>query len=365
MQAILDDIDINGFQERDLSAGEELVKTNANVVWFLSDSPRATLNSHNERVEFTPIQANDFLYTNYVALRRLGLPDATSSIGAFYRYLSAQAGLISPSWTPESLSVRYIEADQRDEDYNLLDDFNAIPDKHIRDILTPDVKVLIRERFADIVCTMAYVFRSRGHHWKPEFAPLYERILTKCGIDPRTLGVTLEHLFTIVLHHIPPIVLDRYWNLRRESSSVSGPLVKRYDVAAAGSAAFYAIKAALIDLDTIMPTIIDRYRTTFNELLALVKRLKENRWTGSINHRYYGVDRDAPDETLYAGLIATVIGALDVFAPTSPLKASPSLRRVGDNAPLTAAIIGQTLRNIVRSEKFSDKYLTGGGKVEQ
>jgi len=99
------------------------------------------------------------------------------------------------------------------------------------------------------------------------------------------------------------------------------------------------------------------FKLIFFSFVFDVDLLIEERWTGSINHRFYGVQKREFDENRYAGITALVKGALENFTPEAQLNNAPSLTRVANNAPITSAVLGVVLRQITSSPKYIDKYI--------
>jgi len=359
MDQLLLDTDVNGFAERDLSGGEFLQPTGNNTVFFQDGCPSLATGQYLQAVVMTRAEASTMLAINYARLVAGGLPSVPASRIAFIRVMLAQKGLISPRWTTDELSTRYNESVQLNNVVVPADEYGAVAQIVALNSwgAADAVKIALKANLTDIICTLAFVFRTRAHHYKPDLEIVYTRILGRCGIAIADLSITCEQMFTLALHAIPPIVLDLFWDRCRLQGHCSGALNKRWTSAPAGSAALFAIRTGLRDLTMMFPAIIAKHEAIALALDAECDYLENHRWEGSINHNYYGVPRHAFDENLLSGIISLLLGSLNQFAPNSNLANSPSLIRVGQNAPLTQAVIGTIMRQIVRSEAFVTKYI--------
>lgn len=141
---------------------------------------------------------------------------------------------------------------------------------------------MIINGFSNMVCTVAYVFRQKGHHFISggDYAECYQRIWAKVDKGNTPLHTSWEHRATIALHAIIPCVLDGYWTLCTHEGRISPPLQLRYNVPAAGTAAVFALVVGWQDaknvtrrcvMMTIFPPEITR-RMCVIALLSLRER---------------------------------------------------------------------------------------------
>ena len=67
--------------------------------------------------------------------------------------------------------------------------------------------------FSNIVCTIAFVFRQKGHHYiiGPDYQEAYTRIWAKAARGMAPFIASWEQISTTALHCIIPIVVDQYW----------------------------------------------------------------------------------------------------------------------------------------------------------
>lgn len=95
--------------------------------------------------------------------------------------------------------------------------------------------------FNDLICLVAYVFRTRGHHFLDSYSDKYNDMLGKIGMPLSQIGLTLKELFYHSVHAIFPILLDGHWKRCVENSRCSGALTKRYNCPIAGTAGVYVL----------------------------------------------------------------------------------------------------------------------------
>jgi len=353
----------NGIQERDIGGGEDLFRSPGNTVWSVFGGGVEPRGQYLHRQVWSRALWGRTLYLNYIKLFQSdnALDNATLVNLALYKTFLLQRGLISPLWNIDDLHVRYIESQTEVDGYDIAAAFAAIPGADIVGVLTEARRARVKSMLPELVTIMGYMFRARGHHYKPEFEPTYIRLMAKVGIAPTDLGCTIAQLFTLGLHCIPPLILDEYWLWCVQNGKTSGALCKRYNCAPAGSAGLYAIRIGLNDLIAVMPVIGERYHDTIQNFEAFMDTLANNRWVGSINHNFYGVARQEIDETTLYALASIIFSAYEAFSPGVPLTKSLSLKRFAENAPLTGSIVGTMFKTLLKSESFAQKYLEGPG----
>jgi hypothetical protein len=220
-------------------------------------------------------------------------------------------------------------------------------------------KRYIEQNWATMVGFVAYFFRIRGHHWQQEFNDRYEILFSAAQTSEKqtTPGVPWEHFARDVMKAVSPIVLDRYWLARVAEGHCSGNLVVRISSPASGTAGLFALYQGVMDLSQAFPAWAVKNQVNIERLISAVEYLINNRWSGSINHNYYGIPVRVYDESSYAALAATVLAALDTFAENAKLAESKALQRIANGAPITGGVIAKILANCVKSEKMVDSYL--------
>jgi len=406
MDAFLPEIHINGFEERDLSAGEDLRRTNSNVHVFATGLPSA--NDPNVRTIFNATQMREFFRLNFCWLRQCGVPERNAVVLAFLKFLNAQASLVSPRYSPADYNVHYSEAVVIPQDVDELarilrprqegetadewdiaiagqedDIIDAIGTLEERAAMGPtflnraelinqwndDLEAILphmdaydfawyRANYANLICMVAFVFRTRAHHYLATFDAVYNRLYTRLGLDPNDVDISVQELATTATHAIFPSILDGFWERHKENGSIHGALVKRFDSAPAGSAFVYSLRNGIKDVTTVFPQLRTQNQAIIDALEADYDYLRANRWEGSINHNYYGVARHAIDESTYFAVSSIVFGVYREFVPNAPLIASASLQRLAGNAPVIGAVLGAVLLEVTAAETFIAKYIT-------
>jgi hypothetical protein len=132
----------------------------------------------------------------------------------------------------------------------------------------------------------------------------------------------------------------------------SGALIKRIDSAPAGVAAVGAISAGANDLVICFPKIKALIPEAFAELTRCEGVLRNNRWAGSINRRFYNGPSLTPNEGLLGSLAAVIMGAIESTASAAALRNSAALRRVAANAPITGALIASMIAKAATDDRM-------------
>lgn len=268
---------------------------------------------------------------------------------AYIRYLAVRNGLASPHFDVTSNHVRYNHTEQLSETDTgrIINDALAnIPLKTaLQTTLTAPFRKLCRKMFSDIVCCIAYVFRVRGHHYKEDFQARYDTLWSRCLHNPADLPLQWQYLATDALHAIMPVHLDNYWTHCVGNAKCAGALIKRYDAAPAGVAGMFALKRGLDDVMMIFPGVVNNIPDAYSSFVRTFNELKQTRWGGSINARYYGAQRVRVDESSIGALASVVMGVYDQLASDSKLRESPALLRLAQTAPATGGAIGLAARN--------------------
>jgi len=333
---------------------EELVEKNE--VIFLPDTPAAGPADVRKAIPFDAGQANTFLAANMVHSVSAGRSVRDAAIIAYIRLLAARNGLISPDFSPAAHNVRYNHAVRVDAaaKADLLKRYagDSSMKSAATTVLTPDVRKRCRTLFSDIVCCVAYIFRVRGHHYRDDINDRYTSLWERCLHRSNDLPLSWELLATDSLHAIMPDVLDDYWRDCVDNSRCAGALIKRFDSAPAGVAGVVALQRGLDDVRMLFPQITDQVRDAYDEFTRVVDMVRNSRWGGSINCRFYGAPRIRVDEGRIGSLASVVMGVYDQLAPDSKLRESPALKRLAQTAPATGGAIGLAARRTVQSEQM-------------
>ncbi len=198
--------------------------------------------------------------------------------------------------------------------------------------------------FSDIVCTMAFVFRQKGHHYQNGYDETYNRIWEKLGKSHLVLHSTWAQRVTFGLHAIMPDVLDTFWRFMSQGMLISPPLQLRIDIPAAGTAAGFALEVGWRDARAVYSEILDDHVTLFDELVAQNNVCRRFRWRHGINATFYGEDPTRLKVQQFTPMAATVVGIYKAIAADASLLASPSLAREASGSPLQMAIAGMAAK---------------------
>lgn len=291
----------------------------------------------------------EFLNLNFAALKdqKVALSNAEIAKVVYIRYLAVREGLASHKFSTGNYNVRYNECELCPLESSEVDWMAANPKdddptnlhQDIRAVLTKDIMKNLRQNFSDMVCCVAYMFRVRGHHWLSDMDDKYKDLWKKCLKDGDNPGIKWEYVAHHATHAIFPVILDQFWQKCVSASNIAGAIAKRFDSAPAGVAGVKALDAGMTDLAINVPGVKVHFQELYQEKDRLVKKLKEERWAGSINRRFYAAGDLGFDEGRFAAIAATILAALNQLAPTSPLRNSAALKRMAQAAPLTGALM--------------------------
>jgi len=273
---------------------------------------------------------------------------------AYLRLAVVQMGYVKPDDDPKAFFCEYPEREWMSED-----DCDALPDK-ILDEFVADSKwrQTRKEQILDMICLVAYIFRARGHHYTKELAVRYEQVWEKTQHEKMDLA--WKYIATNAFHALYPKQLDDVWMNAALTNHCNGALKKRFNTAAAGVAIWRLMQNAVDDVLTVVPGLADTHATALNELLQVNERLDVNRWLGSVNAHLYGSTIITNNEARIGALAATVEAMLKAFNAQHPLAASPALKRVAANSPITGYVLAIAANAAVKNDKFASKLLTRG-----
>jgi len=305
-----------------------------------------------------------FINTHHINLTDNSINLNESAVIAYYRFLCIKYGLVSPRYVPATYNVDYnqcVQLQGQDEKASdILGDDDAVikqSRKHlisaaISATLTSAVRRELNTVFCNAVCLLAYMFRTRGHHYFDEFVPKLDRLWGKTVTNALQLRASWKNLFTVGFHAIIPSVLDDFWTHCMENSLCDDILKLRWDAASAGTAAFGAIRQGMSDLFSVLPNIRERVKESADYIEKTCEHLKANRWDHCINARFYAADTSRLDEKPVAVVAAMIRATLDTVAAGAPLLESKAMERAAGNAPISGAIFASAIRNLIRSERF-------------
>lgn len=339
---------LNGSHYLGLQEGELLVRKGANCIVFPHDCPVAQ--RPLEYVNMDADLASNFIAHNVYQLMRTvdhdgaGLSLRDASIVAYHRLLAVKHGLVSPKFVPADFHVDYTECALLDKEAEIPKD--VFEPKAIRDVLTDAVQKSIAETFTDRVCLVAFIFRSRGHHYMDSYEQLYGKIWQKCRYGDDKLYISFQNLATLALHAVYPSILEDFWTEGVRNMHVNGALAKRYDGAPAGAAGPYILQQGIQDLQMIAPGLRDVLKEGYEYLEGVIEDLRIHRYAGSVNARYYGTKKVHFDEKRVSAIAATIVAALEGLASDAPMLGSPALNRIANNAPLTGAVFAKAVLKV-------------------
>lgn len=327
-----------------------------------------------ERVPFTARQAEEFINDNFCAVKDIAAnyTDEEAARIAWIRFCAVREGLVSPRFDPKDYFVKYSECAVLSKDANLGDWLRDNPKdrsksrihQRFRAVMPEPVRTQLRVWFSDMVCMVAYMFRVRGHHWLADMNDKYQDLWRKCLKAGDNPGIKWELVAHSALHAIYPLNLDGYWKRQMDASNIAGTLVKRYDSAPAGVAGIKALDAGMNDLALSVPGIKVHFKELYDEKDRLIQHLRDNRWAGSINRRFYGAGDLGFDESRFGALASTILAALTQYAPGSPLRQSQALKRMANTAPISGNFIAQMIASAAKDPNNA-RVLVGAGVVEK
>lgn len=208
----------------------------------------------------------------------------------------------------------------------------------------------VSRQATNFVCHLAYIFRWRGHHFKPDYTDAIAQKWSK-NLNARNDLIGRDewaHLFTRGLHAIFPDVLDNFWVTSVAASHCCNPLALRLNVPCAGTATFFAMLAGIKEAKLIYPTAIERCKAEADELLVVCTDLLTNRWKGGVNRAFYGAVANTVAEGKFSALAAVIFGMNTPEDHVTELGKSDSLSRVAKNAPLSSLVMRSTTSGILK-----------------
>lgn len=337
--------DANGETFTGTSEGENLVSEAGNLI--LIPPMLAPATQPFEEVNWKDGEILLFLVTNFAHLKPLlvNVPDQDIYLICYHRYLAVHLGLVSPLFATSDFHVDYNDCVWASEKefaagIKLLGADNGAS---FLKLATEDQLTTLRLTFTDRVCLVAFVFRTRAHHYTDDLLPTYANVWAKTRHARGSELIAWKLIAVNALHAIFPILLERFWKASIDGGLCNGALVKRFDSAAAGCAGAFVINQGLADIRQIAVGVDTRLASTVSYLEELIAQLKGSRYAGSVNHRYYGVARVRVDESRLGTAASLIKAALDGLAPEDPLGKSAALRRIAGLAPITGRLLARAV----------------------
>lgn len=210
----------------------------------------------------------------------------------------------------------------------------------------------VKKKVLNIVCIIAFFFRTRGHHYVADMNERYISVWRKCLYEHDTPGLPWEYLAHHTFHYIYPDDLDRIWITAVNESKCAGALQKRITAFACGTAAVGAVQAGVDDISIVFPSVIDLVPDAISELKRCVSIVRGNRWAGAVTRRFYNAPALVINESKLGSLAAVIIGALEATATNNSLSDSPALKRVAANAPITGNLIANMITKAAQDPRM-------------
>jgi len=353
----VDNDDLNGECFILGAEGEVEEKIEKNMVLFPEGFPAAGPGAIGQALAITAAQGNEFLVVNASHSIAVGRTAADAAKVAYMRFLMVKNGLASPDFSPAAHNVRYNHAvritDAQKDELVAAIEVNEGHKAAIREAIPADFRKKARRAFTDVVCCVAYIFRVRGHHYRDDILDRYVSLWARCLKRDVDLPVNWELLATDAFHAIMPDVLDDFWRSAAEGARCAGALIKRLDSAPAGVAGVMALRRGLSDVMMLFPGVADKVPDSYRYFTEVAGQVENSRWGGSINCRFYGVQRIRVDEGRIGALASVVMGIYDQLATDSKLRDSPALKRLAETAPATGGAIGLAARRTIAHPKMN------------
>jgi len=361
-----DDTRVNGDILHNVTEGV-IYDNNASYISAVpSDFPVAADPAGFAAIAVTRAQATAFLLLNtyYInqAIPAVSLQNA--AFLAYYRFLAVKYGLTSPRYAPNNYNVAYNQcffvpgANSTCADILGMND-HGVPNAakaNVQAALVNSLTVVnlrhMHSVFVNLVCLLAYMFRTRGHHYLPDMQEKYERLWAKCRASNFDKHGSFEHIMTVSFHFIYPQVLDQYWTHALARGTCDAVIGLRYSAFAAGTSLFNVVDQGIRDLLTVIPKIADVLPNEIEYVHAQTNVLRNNRWAHSVNARLYAADATRLDESRVGVVAALIRSCVEALASDSPILESKSLARAAKLAPIAGAAYTVAIKNYIRSDKF-------------
>jgi hypothetical protein len=209
-------------------------------------------------------------------------------------------------------------------------------------------------KFTNMVCTVAYFFRIRGHHWLEDMDARYSEIWKRCLYAEDHAGLEWKFVAHHAFHFIYPDDLDEFWTHAKDHSLCAGTLIKRWSSLPAGVASVGAVSTGGEDLVVVFPAFRDIMPEAFEEVNRCKRAMGERSWVGSVNRRFYNAPDLEVDEKRLGGLASVILCALKLNTTNPKLADSRALQRVAQNAPITGALLVNIMTRAVDDARMVD-----------
>lgn len=312
----------------------------------------------------TPLTALElFASLNYADLKSKGVSQSLAAKITSWRMLAVKEGLVRPGDTPSITRTKYVEVSYKTASATQTADLKEYYD--IIDAMPARIKDNIGASFANVVCTIAFVFRVRGHHYLDDLQAVYDRIWGKLRGMPDGMvnSADWKTIATIGLHAITPLRLDNFWAKMVRLGQVGNPLAIRFNAPAAGTAAWYAIMAGVSNLKALIPEHSHRFDDQIHLVTQAVQWFETHRWDGSINRRLYNAGEFKTPLSKVSELAAAVRGSVEPDDLQSELKNAASMNKVISNAPLVRVMFRSYAEGLINATNQADVRAKIGSKM--
>jgi hypothetical protein len=271
---------------------------------------------------------------------------------AYLRYSAVRLNLVSPSFEPRTFHCKYKEAEEI-KDYE-----SRYPIREQRKIVTDYMK---SENFlkwvgevginvVNVICLVAFMFRQRGHHYLDDMESAYvkkgEKVFRMLPDTSRFYTLTWKRVARDCFHAIYPCVLDKFWVQCAKMSYCDGSLRKRINCAAAGQATTINLFKLWDDLKLIATPVMAQFQDAAEEIDEQYKKLKNERWKGSVNATYYNASPDAIEPAVGGKIYAIAKAVADELRIDVEILKSNALQRIGKQGELSGKVGGVALATI-------------------
>lgn len=279
---------------------------------------------------------------------------------AILRYLCYRNRLIGGGFVPQAYNVRYNDCEVQDPTNAVTTIAIARADAGAAALEAGVIGWcnanqaqinMITRSFANIVCCVAVIFRQKGHHYlnQADYNDAYTSLWRKVHKGAGIFASTWAQRSTLGLHAIMPAILDAYWSSMVAKARVAPPLILRYDVPAAGTAAIFALLVGWQDAKHVYGALLQEHHDIADELEALVIDCKANRWRSGINARFYGANTRRLNLARFSAMAGTIVGVYNAVSAGATLLGSQSLLREASGSPLQQDIARSAARAIKRA----------------
>lgn len=349
--------DFNGQCYVEGSEGERYVRKDSYVV-FVPNGLGAPTWLADGKEDHSNIVIADNVAQQIIAVNmRIVINDCESNLEAFWvaylRYLCIKNGWISDSYAANQHHCAYRETANDPAGIAVIND-EKLAEILVEDFFPSNAELEdFRLMVYDYVGLLAYVFRARGHHYLDDekFEASLVKIWKAMQYDENDIPIRFKIGFTLGLHAIFPDVLDTFWLRAANNARVAGALIKRIDVAAAGSAIMSSLYRGVSDIRVTIPKLPADLEEQWDHFLAIHEHWRNHRWDYSVNARLYGVARIRIREDQFSVLASYVVAVYRAIDDNAALVGSKALERNAIANPVTGYIMQRATLQMI--DKFS------------